>query len=218
MRAQMHSDLLPQIERFVAVTLKGNRDPAHDLSHIHRVVASATVLAREEKAEASVVLPAAWLHDIVVLPKSAPDRASASRMAAETATEFLHSIEYPKELIGSIAHAITVHSFSAGIEPETIEAKVLQDADRLDALGAIGIARMFATAGVMGSALLSPNDPFAEKRPLDDRRYAVDHFEVKLMRLASSMRTDAGKREADRRTEFMRAYMRQLRLEMTPRK
>jgi uncharacterized protein len=216
MKGRTWSDLLPQIERFVAVTLGENRDPAHDLSHIQRVVASATRLAREEEAEASVVLPAAWLHDIVVLPKGDADKASASRLAAEKASEFLLSIDYPSELVGRITHAITAHSFSARIEPETVEAKVVQDADRLDALGAIGIARMFATAGVMGSALLSPNDPFAQKRPLDDRRYAVDHFEAKLLRLAGSMRTHAGRREADRRTDFIQAYLRQLKFEVAP--
>jgi HD superfamily phosphodiesterase len=95
-------------------------------------------------------------------------------------------------------------------EPRTPEAAVVQDADRLDALGAVGIARTFLVAGSLGSALAHPTDPFPTRRPPDDRRFAVDHFYAKLLTLAGTMRTDAGRAEAERRTAFLRTFLHHL--------
>ncbi len=88
---------------------------------------------------------------------------------------------------------IEAHSFSANIETRTLEAKILQDADRLDAIGVIGAARCFYIAGRMGSALYDSNDPMAENRPLDDKNYALDHFRTKLFNLlpASKLKPEA---------------------------
>ncbi|MEL7170539.1 MAG: HD domain-containing protein, partial [Bacteroidota bacterium] len=133
---------------------------------------------------------------------------------ADTATAFLRDAGYPAEPLPAIAHAIAAHSFSAGIPPQTLEAQVVQDADRLDALGAIGIARAWLVGGSLGLPLAHEDDPFARHRPLDDRTYALDHYFVKLLRLADTMQTNAGRAEATRRTAFMQAYLDQLREEM----
>src|SRR4051812_27577479 len=119
-------------------------DPAHDLLHFKRVVKTAKALCHEEGANDAIVVPAAWLHDFVIIPKNDPRRSQASRLAAEAAVRFLASVGYPEVHLQDIAHAIESHSFSANISPRTIEAKVVQDADRLDGVGAIGIARCFA--------------------------------------------------------------------------
>ncbi|KPV47878.1 hypothetical protein SE17_41085, partial [Kouleothrix aurantiaca] len=111
-------------------------DAAHDLAHIRRVVGTATALAAAENADLWIVVPAAWLHDCVIVPKNSPDRARASGMAADAATEFLRGAGYPPEFLPGIHHAIEAHSFSARIAPRTPEARVVQDADRLDAIGA----------------------------------------------------------------------------------
>ena len=188
-------------------------DAAHDLAHVRRVVAWAIRLAREENADLAVVVPAAWLHDGVSVPKDSPDRARASRLAAEAAVAWLRREGYPPQHLGAIAHVIEAHSFSAGIAPRTAEARVVQDADRLDALGAIGIARLYATAGAMGSALVHPDDPAPSDPPtrdLDDRRWATDHFAAKLFTLPSMMQTAAGRREAERRAAFMRDFLSRL--------
>jgi uncharacterized protein len=161
-----------------------------------------------------VVLPAAWLHDIVAVRKDSPDRARASTLAAAEAARFLRDIDYPAALVAEIAHAIEAHSFSAGIEPRTLEAQVVQDADRLEALGAIGIARCFATTGAMARPLYCPDDPFGVARALDDKAYALDHFELKLFRVAETLRTASGRAEGQRRATFLRAYVAQLRLEI----
>ncbi len=107
------------------------------------------------------------------------------------------------------------HSFSAGIAPETLEAKVVQDADRLDAIGAIGVARCFATAGAMGSSLFDSDDPFAENRPLDDTRFAVDHFTTKLFKLPEMLNTAAARAEAEGRVDVMRRFLSDLSTEVS---
>lgn len=182
-------------------------DAAHDRAHVDRVVRTAKLLAKEEAVRLEVVVPAAWLHDCVVVPKDHPRRDQASALAAEAAGDFLRETGYPDRWIDPIEHAIAAHSFSGDIPPETTEAKVIQDADRLDALGAVGIARCFMVGGALGHALYDPDDPFCENRLPDDDTYALDHFYAKLLRLPDSMQTDAGRREAERRAQFMRSYL-----------
>ena len=192
-------------------------DPAHDLSHVRRVVRWARRLAEAEGADLGVVVPAAWLHDVVTVPKDSPDRARASWIAADTASAWLHEEGYPAETVPAVAHAVEAHSFTAGVEPRTVEAEVVQDADRLDALGAIGLARMYAMSAVFGSQVVHPDDPVPAEpptRPLDDKRWATDHAFVKLLRLPATMRTAAGRAEAERRAAFLRQYLDQLRSEV----
>lgn len=199
----------PAFTQFVAERLPAG-DPAHDLAHVRRVVANARRLAAAEGADEAVVLPAAWLHDCVVLPKDSPRRAQASRLAAAEAAGFLQRVDYPPALIPAIRHAIEAHSFSARIPPETPEARVVQDADRLDALGAIGIARTLMLGATMGKPLYDDHEPLPAGRPADEARYVIDHFYTKLLHLSAMMQTDAGRREAERRTEVMRVYLAEL--------
>ena len=189
-------------------------DAAHDNAHIARVVANAKKLAKEEKARLEIVVPAAWLHDCVTLAKNSAERPLASRLAAEKAGQYLRQSSYPAEYIPDIVHAIAAHSFSAQIEPETLEARVVQDADRLDAIGAIGIARCFMVGGALSTRLYDPDDPFGDSRPADDTANVIDHFYVKLLTLAGTMKTLAGREEAQRRTAFMEHYLDQLRHEI----
>jgi len=185
-------------------------DAAHDEAHVRRVVGSATRLAAIEGADLAVVVPAAWLHDCVIVLKDSALRSQASRMAAETAVTFLRRAHYPAQHLDAIAHAIEAHSFSAGIPPQTLEAKVVQDADRLDALGAIGMARTFMVGGALQRPLYHPADPFCAARLPDDAVATLDHFYTKLLKLAGTMQTDAGRHEAERRTAFMRTFLEQL--------
>ncbi|HMQ31414.1 MAG TPA: HD domain-containing protein [Chloroflexaceae bacterium] len=185
-------------------------DAAHDLEHTRRVVANARALALAEGANLAVVLPAAWLHDCVTVPKDSPQRPLASRLAAEAAAAFLSAEGYPAALTPAVAHAIAAHSFTAGIAPTTLEARVVQDADRLDALGAVGIARCLMLGATMGRQLYVPGEPFPVSRAPDDGASSVDHFFTKLLLLADTMTTAAGRAEAAARTAFMRDYLRQL--------
>ena len=182
-------------------------DPAHDLQHFKRVVRTAKQLCEEEGARMEVVLPAAWLHDLVNVPKNDPRRSQASRLSGEAALKFLKEIEYPEEFHQDIAHAIEAHSFSANIQTRSKEAEIVQDADRLDGLGAIGVARCFATAGLMKRAFYSEQDPFCVDRPVDDARFTVDHFYAKLFKTADTLKTKAGRAEGAKRVSVMKRYL-----------
>ncbi|MDB4538002.1 HD domain-containing protein [Akkermansiaceae bacterium] len=189
-------------------------DPAHDIQHIERVVLNTRHLAREEGLGLEVLLPAAWLHDCVHVAKDSPERSKASVMAADRAVAYLAEVGYPAEYFEAIHHAIEAHSFSAGIETRTMEAMVLQDADRLDALGAVGLSRCLMLGGYMGSELMSAEDPFCESREPDDAKFAVDHFYRKLLTLEKTMKTEAGRALAKERTDFLRGFLDQLRREV----
>ena len=141
-------------------------DPAHDITHVKRVVQNTLMLTQTENGNTAISLPAAWLHDCVSVAKSSPLRKQASKLAADEGVRFLESINYPEDLLAPIYHAIEAHSFSANIATKTLEARIVQDADRLEALGAIGIARCLLTGGSMGTPLYEPSDPFAANRDL----------------------------------------------------
>lgn len=182
-------------------------DGSHDLAHLRRVWLNTRTIAAEAGGDGEILAAAVLLHDCVHVEKDSPLRAKASRLAAARASVLLDRLGWPAERIAAVAHAITAHSFSAGIAPETLEARVLQDADRLDAIGAIGVARCFYTAGRMGSAMYDADDPRAERRELDDRRFAIDHFRVKLLRLADGFQTVPGARMAAERTRRIARFL-----------
>ena len=205
-------DLQARCEALVAGTAAA--DAAHDLHHVRRVVRNAIQLTESEDADPQVTIPAAWLHDCVAVPKDSPERARGSLLAAEAAVAFLTGLDYPRDKLPEVFHAIEAHSFSAGISPRTLEAQVVQDADRLDSLGAIGIARCLVVGGHLGRPLCAPEDPFCRERPPDDRQYTIDHFYAKLLKLPATMQTTAGRAEAERRADYMRGYLQRLQAEI----
>jgi uncharacterized protein len=182
-------------------------DPAHDILHFRRVVKVAKRICKDENGNPDVVIPAAWLHDFVIVPKNDPRRSMASRLSADAAIDYLESIQYPSKYYNEIAHAIAAHSFSANISCETLEAKIVQDADRLDGVGAIGIARVFAVAGMLKRPLYNPNDPFCEQRPPNDQIFTVDHFYKKLFKTIDTLQTNSGKRIGQNRALLMKRYL-----------
>ncbi len=190
-------------------------DPAHDLLHFRRVVKIAKKLCNNEGGKLEIVVPAAWLHDLVIIPKNDPRRSQASKLSAQAAMEFLAEIEYDEKYFREISHAIEAHSFSANIPCETLEAKIVQDADRLDGLGAIGIARCFATAGIMKRPFYSVTDPFCEQRPPNDQAYTVDHFFQKLFKTAESLQTNFGRLEGSKRVQSMQYFLGDLATEIS---
>jgi len=181
-------------------------DGAHDMAHLLRVWRNVQTIMEGEGGDAEVLLAATILHDSVWVDKLSPDRPFGSRKAAAKARALLQGLGWPEDRIDLTCHAIEAHSFSAGIPPETVEAKVLQDADRLDALGHIGVARCFATAGQGGQALYHLTDPTAHARPLDEVAYALDHFQTKLLRLGEGFQTKTGRALAAERTAVLRRF------------
>lgn len=196
------------LPRLIALaTSAAEDDGAHDINHLHRVWRVAqTLLDAHPEADALVVLAGCYLHDTVNVPKDHPDRAKASRMAARLARQMLTDAGFPVDKLDAVTHAIEAHSFSAAITPTTIEAQIVQDADRMDAVGAVGLARMFYTAGRMGSALAHPDDPLASARELDDTAFSLDHIEVKLASLPAMMNTAAARRLGEERVVWLRAF------------
>lgn len=178
----------------------GDSDGAHDSNHLHRVWRNACQLLEDyPEADALVVMAACYLHDLVNLPKNHPERHLASRQAALLACRQLAALDFPPERLAAVAHAIESHSYSAAIPAESIEAKIVQDADRLDALGAVGLARLFYTAGRMGTGLAHADDPMALQRELDEKAYAIDHIDTKLVSIPGKMQTPAGRQLANAR-------------------
>lgn len=190
-------------------------DPSHDIGHVIRVWRTGRLLAEQEEANLLVVLPAALLHDCVNVPKGHPDRPRAASLSADKAEDVLKQAPYPAHLLPDVRHAIEAHSYSAGVEATTLEAKIVQDADRLESLGAIGIARCFVVTGLMGRPIADMADPLATRRELNDYDNALDHFEVKLLRLPALMNTATGRRIAEERAAFMRRFRDQLVHEIT---
>ncbi len=184
-------------------------DPGHDLSHALRV-ALWTVRLGGDDVDPRSAIAAALLHDVINLPKDSPKRSEASVLSAARARELLPRHDFDQRAIDAIADAIRDHSYSRGAIPETTLGKALQDADRLEALGALGIFRTISCGTRMGARYFHADDPWAAERDLDDRAFTVDHFFEKLLRLTDTMQTDAGRAEAARRTAFLRAFLDQL--------
>ncbi|MDO9417508.1 HD domain-containing protein [Pararhizobium sp.] len=167
-------------------------DGSHDAAHLIRVWRNASRIHEKEGGDGRILAAAVLLHDCISVEKNSPNRDKASRYAAERSFVLLDELGWRTADMAAVAHAILTHSFSANIPPESLEAKILQDADRLDAIGMIGAARCFYIAGRMGSGLYDPLDPLAENRALDDKAFAIDHFGQKLFRLTDGFQTATG--------------------------
>ena len=189
-------------------------DSAHDIEHIERVVGNAKKFALEEKANFEVVVAAAWLHDCVSVKKDSQVRSKASKLSAKKASEYLSKIGKDGSFIEQVSHAIEAHSFSGGISPETIEAKIVQDADRVDALGAIGIARCILVSASLNTSLYCSQDPLCSAREPDDSKFCIDHFYTKLFKIAETLNTKSARLEAESRVSFMKEYLQQLNIEV----
>ncbi len=195
-----------------------SNEPAHDFFHVERVIANARAIARGEHlrpASEAAVVTAALLHELFTLPKNHPDSAKAGDRCADDARQLLLETDAPESLSEAVASAIRDHSFSKGIVPEALESRVLQDADRLDAIGAIGLARMWATCADMKRPFYSPVDPFCTTRAPDDKLWGLDHVFKKLLAIPARLHTDTARSLAEDRVAFLRVYVDQLRSELT---
>jgi uncharacterized protein len=189
-------------------------DPAHDFDHIMRVYKNAQQIIKKEKVNEKLVLSAVLLHDVVSFPKSDKRSKNSSIESAKKAKTILKKYDFTSDEITIVCDAISEHSFSQKKIPKTIEGKILQDADRLDALGAIGIARVFATGGSLRRQFYNLDDPFCKKRIPDDKIWTLDHFFEKLLKLEFLMNTNSGKIEAKKRTKILKDFLKQLKHEI----
>jgi uncharacterized protein len=197
----------------VRETMKG-REPAHDFLHVTRVVVVGERIARAVGADVDVVTTAALLHELRTFPKNDPRSATAGDVCAVAAHALLIERGETAAFATRVAEAISDHAFSKGAAPTTLESAVLQDADRLDAIGAVGIARCFATCADMKAVFYAEKDAFCETRSPDDKAYAVDHFFKKLLKIEARLHTEPAVEMAAGRTAFLRAFLDQLRQEI----
>ena len=191
-----------------------DNDSAHDFDHVMRVYKNAQKICKKEKANEKLVLCSALLHDIVSYPKSDKRSKLSSIESAQKSKLILKKYNFSKKEIVIISDAIRDHSFSQNKTPKSIVGKILQDADRLDAIGAIGIARVFATGGSLKRQFYNIDDPFCKTRKPNDKIWTVDHFYQKLLKLASLMNTKSGKMEAQERTKVLKEFLNQLKKEL----
>jgi uncharacterized protein len=193
---------------------QGPIDPGHDLAHFLRVALWTLRILDSEStndlANPREAIAAALLHDIVNVPKNSPLRKEASRLCAEEAEKILPSFGFSPQSIESISEAIRCHSFSRGEIPKSLLAKALQDADRLEALGSIGIMRCISVGTRMNGQYFHSEDPWAKRRKFDDAHFSIDHFFVKLLKLPETMTTPAGRAEALHRAETMKEFLKSL--------
>lgn len=195
------------------IQIMDTSDLAHDGLHVLRVYDVALRLAHEAESDADLAGAAALVHDMASPPKDDPARALGGEQSATASVRVLQEAGYVAREIEQITDAVRTSSWSRGLAPSSLLGMILQDADRLDAIGAIGIARTFTTAQAMVSrgkelVLYDLDDPLARRgRQPDDSSNALDHFTVKLLRLAQGMHLPAAKQLAARRHEIMEDFL-----------
>ena len=182
---------------------------AHDFDHVRRVLALAERIGTAEGANMRIVRTATLLHDMARAEAAVSGECHA-RLGAERARDVLAG--FPPEEVDAVAHAIAAHRFRNDVRPETLEAQVLSDADKLDAIGAIGVARAYAVAGRLGSRLWGVvDDDYHEKDAHSPQDHTPVHeYVYKLARLKDQMHTPAARQIAAGRHDFMVQFFQRL--------
>jgi len=184
----------------------------HDWDHVERVYNLSQIIGKKEKADMDIIKVAALLHDI----KRSEEMLSGGKFChalkgAKEAEKILRSLDLEKKFIAAVKHCIEAHRFRNNIQPVSLEAKVLSDADKLDALGAVGVGRAFLWSGKVGARLHNSDikDIFiTEAHGKEDTLYR--EFMVKLRRLKDKMFTKTGRKIAQERTVFMKNFLKRL--------
>jgi len=177
-------------ETFERIASELMKDPTHDFEHAKRVCSISIRLAREENADEEVLRAAALLHDV----GHSLDEKDHEKKSLEIAASLLDMTDFPKEKKEKVLECIREHRFSKGEQAMSLEAQILQDADRLDAIGAVGIARCFLWSGEHRKVL----------------KEALRHFDEKLLKLKDMMNTESGREMAEERHRFMLGFLERL--------
>ncbi len=208
--ARLRAEIAAEVQRRFAPF----EDPAHNWEHVKRVYDLALMIAAKEGADPFIVGVAALLHDLGRLEEREDTRHHAERSVISGAA-LLEAYGVSPAKREPILHAVRAHSYKRGVEPQSLEAAVVRDADRLDALGAVGIMRWaVSTSKRHGIRNYDLADPFAEQRTPDEHRYMLDRFFSKLLKLGEGMLTATGRVLAEQRLAFMRVYLEQFRREL----
>lgn len=198
----------------IAKEKQTRNDSAHDFNHVTRVLNLSLRIAKQVQADEDILIPAVLFHDIVVYQKNSEQSKNEVHESASVAEKILNELqEYPKEKIKTVLSCIRECSFSKGLQPSSLESQVLQDADRLEATGAIAIMRTFSSGGQMNAPFYPPEDPLCEKGFITFRS-SLDLFFTRLLIVKDTMHTDYAKKLATQRTVFLRKFLIQLKKEL----
>jgi len=205
-------EIIRKTESFVKDTLQGS-EAGHDWSHIERVVRNARTIAAGEKADSFVIELAALLHDIA----DSKFHNGNEELGPERSERFLKGLDLPAELVDHVVNIVRNVSFKNELDPsgedsfDSIELQVLKDADRLDAMGAMGVARAFHYGGYKNRALYDPSVKPVEKQSKEQYKTSkaptINHFYEKLLLLKDKMNTRTGRKMAEERHAFMESFL-----------
>ena len=191
-----------------------NVDVSHDFEHALRVLSNAERIAKEEKGDMDIIVPAALFHDLVVYPKNHQNSSESQKESAEKAEKILKKLNFPKDKIEKVKICILECSFSKGITPNLLESKILQDADGLEATGAISIMRTYSSTGQMKRPFYNAEDPFCKNREPNASKFALDLFYERLLKVTERMHTKTAKKIAKRRKGFLIDFLKEFKLEL----
>jgi len=200
-----NSSLIAHVKRVALEYMQLHSFAGHDQTHTLRVYELCRLIGEKEKADPLILEPAALLHDV----GRSFEGVDHAEKSAELAKKLLRECSFPADRIPEVQYAIRMHRFSRGAEPNTLEAKILQDADRIDISGAIGVAMTFAYGGSKNTELYDKDDPLAKNRKLDDTKYVLDHFQTKLFRLPDTMHTRTAKQLIRKRSIYLKSFFNQ---------
>ena len=207
-----NTQIIEETIAFVKETLKG-AEGGHDWFHIQRVFKNTLLIAKDEKVDVLVVSLGALLHDIADAKFNGGDETVGPKMASK----FLQSLEVDKKIVDHVVKIIENISYKSSLDSKKLftskELQVVQDADRLDAIGAIGIARAFNYGGFKNRELynpeIAPNLQMTKEEYKKSKAPTINHFYEKLLLLKDKMNTDSGKKLAEKRHQFMLEYLKQ---------
>ncbi|MEM2941675.1 MAG: HD domain-containing protein [Thermoproteota archaeon] len=178
----------------------------HSKFHVNRVYNLAVRIAREEGADLDVVKAAALLHDIARAMEDEGRVEDHAKEGARMARQILKEVGFPREKIEQVVYCIEAHRFRKGVTARSLEAKVLQDADRLDMMGAIGIARVFSRGGWGNTPIYDPSIP--PKENYDGKSFtAINHIYEKILKLKDTINTSTAKQIAEERHRFVEQFL-----------
>jgi len=210
----MNSELKNQLIKIAKEKIP-DTDVSHDFEHALRVLSNAERITKEENGDFDIIVPAALFHDLIVYPKNHSNRHKSQEESAEATEKILNSFgNFTKEKIKKIKTCIMECSFSKNIVPKLLESKILQDADGLEATGAISIMRTYSSTGQMKRPFYSHEDPFCENREPDASKFGLDLFYERLLKVTERMHTKTAKKIAKRRTDFLIDFLKELKLEL----
>ncbi|MEF8779394.1 MAG: HD domain-containing protein [Haloferacaceae archaeon] len=206
-------EFVRQVESLARSYFRRDTSPAHDWFHVQRVRTNAEALVSDHPtADVTIVRLAALLHDIGRAKEEAGEVTDHAEWGAEESEKLLQENGASDKTTEAVAHCVRAHRYSNETAPETIEAKIVSDADNLDALGAVGVARCFAYGGEIGEPIHDPSLPPDEDDSVAGRTQ-FNHIHKKLLDVPNRMYTDAGKDLADERAEYVRRFVEQFKKE-----